>query len=208
MKVEKIYDDTALMAVHFGLRPRIRFWWLVYEDGPQMYYKFLNRVEKHINARVSLLHHHHFSIFFLDPTIFSWYIACKSYIITSYEQTSPKIVPTFHLLCCNYTSAVLISSCLAQKLGWGHMILWSVPLGVMIVSPKCACRSLPNSCIFFRYAFARNHYARHNSRYCDGPFYMSFRQTLGLLLEDALDKEIWIYPPFLPHLLTQDPLQE
>ncbi|XP_022881009.1 uncharacterized protein LOC111398323 [Olea europaea var. sylvestris] len=50
MEMEKISDDTALMAVLVGLRPKIRFWWSVHEDGPRTYHEFLNRAEKYISA--------------------------------------------------------------------------------------------------------------------------------------------------------------
>lgn len=28
----------------------MRFWWFIHEDGPQTYYEFLNRTEKHIST--------------------------------------------------------------------------------------------------------------------------------------------------------------
>ncbi|XP_022883451.1 uncharacterized protein LOC111400263 [Olea europaea var. sylvestris] len=50
MEVEKISDDDALMSVLAALRPRMRLWWLVHEDGPKTYHEFLSRVEKYISA--------------------------------------------------------------------------------------------------------------------------------------------------------------
>lgn len=50
MEVEKIFDDASLMAFFFGLRPRTRFWWSIYKDGPQTYHEFLGQLEKHITT--------------------------------------------------------------------------------------------------------------------------------------------------------------
>ncbi|XP_022875758.1 uncharacterized protein LOC111394231 [Olea europaea var. sylvestris] len=50
MEVEKISNDAALMAVLAGLRPKMRFWWSVHEDGLRTYHEFLNRAEKYIST--------------------------------------------------------------------------------------------------------------------------------------------------------------
>lgn len=47
MEVEKIFDDTTVMAVLSGLRLRMRFCWSVHEDGPQTYVNSLTELKKY-----------------------------------------------------------------------------------------------------------------------------------------------------------------